>query len=67
MPSDVTLLELIGEALAVLDEETCAPFERQDAALRQRVLTLEAEIKKLRSLGAPEALDLPNALSARMQ
>ena len=58
-------LELVSEALAVFDEEVCAPLARQLGALRKQVATLEAEIKKLRSLDASEPLDLPNILEAR--
>jgi hypothetical protein len=57
------VLSLIEEALGIFDEEVTAPLARQVATLRERILTLEADLKKRGT--DVEPIDLPNPFEAR--
>ena len=60
---EAKLAGLIGDALVAFDEEVSAPLARELDGLREKVVKLKTEIKKLRSFDASEPLDLPNVLS----
>jgi DNA anti-recombination protein RmuC len=57
------VVEMISEAFDVFSDEVSGPLERELAALRAQVATLEAQCKKVEDRNLP--LDLPNPLSAR--
>jgi len=57
-------LEMIEDVLAIFAEEVTIPLERQLAAMREQVATLEVQLKKL-ELGGGAPINLPNVLDAR--